>query len=63
MGLNGAGKSTMIKLLLRFYDVNSGKILINGNDIKKYTLESIRKQFSLYFQESQNYYFTIIAIQ
>ena len=59
VGLNGSGKSTIIKLLMRFYDVDCGVIKLNGVDIKKYTIESVRKQFSVYFQEESNYSFTL----
>lgn len=59
VGVNGAGKSTLIKLLLRFYDVSSGQILINGINIKAYTLDSLRRSFSCYFQNTPNYGFTL----
>jgi len=59
VGINGAGKSTIIKLLLRFYDVNGGRILINGKDIKEYNIESLRDVFSSCFQDSNVYGFTI----
>lgn len=55
VGLNGSGKSTLIKLLLRMYDPTEGKITINGIDIKSYTLESLRSQFSVYFQNMQSF--------
>ena len=59
VGLNGSGKSTLIKLLLRMYEVDSGAILINGKNIKAYSLQSLRSNFSTYFQEMQNYNFTL----
>jgi ATP-binding cassette subfamily B protein len=59
VGINGAGKSTSIKLLLRFYDVTDGIILINNINIKEYKLKSIRKNFSIYFQDEANFAFTI----
>ena len=59
VGMNGAGKSTLIKLLLRFYDVTSGIILINGKDIKQYTLESLRMCFSTMFQTYDTYAFSL----
>ncbi|MDR2600654.1 MAG: ABC transporter ATP-binding protein/permease [Oscillospiraceae bacterium] len=59
IGINGAGKSTIIKLLLRFYDVTEGQILINGVDIKEYNINSLRKNFSTFFQEYDNYAFTM----
>lgn len=51
IGLNGAGKTTVIKLLLRFYDPDKGKILIDGTDIKEYSIESLRKCFGVAFQD------------
>jgi ABC-type multidrug transport system fused ATPase/permease subunit len=59
VGLNGAGKSTFIKLLLRLYEPDAGRIFINGTDIKEYTLESIRGNFSVYFQEMRNLCFSL----
>lgn len=59
IGVNGAGKTTLIKLLLRFYDVTSGTIKINGKPIQNYTLNSLRKGFSCYFQSAPNYGFTL----
>ena len=59
VGLNGSGKSTLIKLLLRMYDPDKGQIRINGTDIRDYTLSSLRKNFSVYFQDMQNYSFTL----
>lgn len=59
VGINGAGKTTIIKLLLRFYDPDEGEILVNNENIKKYTLESLRDKFSIFFQQSINYAFTI----
>ncbi len=51
MGTTGAGKSTLVSLLMRFYDPLSGKILIDGEDIKKYKLTDYRSQFSIVLQE------------
>ena len=59
VGLNGSGKTTLIKLLLRMYDPDSGTIYINGTDIKEYKLTSLRSNFSVYFQDVQNYCFTL----
>lgn len=53
VGYNGAGKSTIIKLLLRFYDVDRGEILYNGVNIKNYRLKDYRKRFSATFQDYQ----------
>ena len=54
-GLNGAGKTTIINLLLRFYEPTAGKILINGIDIKEYNLYDYWKYFSCMFQNSMLY--------
>lgn len=51
VGSSGAGKSTIINLLSRFYEINSGKIYIDGTDIHSYTLESLRKQIAVVLQE------------
>lgn len=51
VGMTGEGKSTILSLLLRFYDYQKGSIKINGVDIRKYSLESIRKQFSPVLQD------------
>ena len=47
IGPTGSGKSTIAWLLLRFYDVNSGKILINCHDIKEMSIESVRKNIAI----------------
>lgn len=59
VGLNGAGKSTIMKLILRFYDVSCGKILINDFDIKEYDIKELRKCFNIFFQNVTNYSFTL----
>jgi len=51
VGHNGAGKSTIIKLLFRLYDPTNGDILVNGINIKKYNLKAYRKEFSAAFQD------------
>jgi ATP-binding cassette subfamily B protein len=51
VGATGAGKSTLISLLLRFYDVTSGRILIDGVDIRAMDLGALRKMFGLVLQD------------
>ena len=51
VGHNGAGKTTMIKLLLRFYDPTSGTILLNGRDVREYNLRKYRALFATAFQD------------
>jgi subfamily B ATP-binding cassette protein MsbA len=51
VGLSGSGKSTLISLLLRLYPLRSGEILIDGVNIEEYSLESVRKIFSLVSQD------------
>lgn len=55
VGHNGAGKSTIVKLIVRLYDVTDGCILINGRDIREYNVFSLRKHFSAVFQDYQSY--------
>lgn len=59
VGKNGAGKSTIVKLLLRLYDVTDGEILINGTSIKKYNIRSLRNCFSAVLQDYQIMDFSI----
>lgn len=58
VGENGAGKTTIIKLLLRFYDVNEGEILINGINIKEIDIDVWRKHVGALFQDFIKYQFT-----
>lgn len=57
VGLNGAGKSTFIKLLLRLYEPTDGRILLNGQDITDYDLDEYYKIFSPVFQEVELFAF------
>ncbi|MEM8675987.1 MAG: ABC transporter ATP-binding protein [Cyanobacteria bacterium P01_G01_bin.67] len=52
VGASGGGKSTLVSLLLRLYDPTQGQILIDGHDIREYTLDSLRKQISIVLQDS-----------
>ena len=51
VGPSGAGKSSMVNLLPRFYDVTSGQVLIDGKDIREYTLSSLRQQIGIVQQD------------
>ena len=51
VGATGAGKSTIINLLNRFYEINSGSIFIDGQNIENYTLSSLRKQIAVVLQD------------
>lgn len=55
VGVNGAGKTTFVKLLLRFYDVTEGEILYNGINIKEYDLDDLRNRFATVFQDYKNF--------
>lgn len=59
VGLNGAGKTTFIKLLCRLYDVTEGEILIDGINIKEYSDEEYRKLFAILFQDFKIFAFSV----
>lgn len=59
MGHTGAGKSTILKLILRYYEPNRGLVLVNGIDIQKLTLNSLREQLGFVSQEPFLFYGTI----
>lgn len=59
VGLNGAGKTTFIKLLCRLYDVTEGEILVDGVNIKEYSEEEYRKLFAVVFQDFKLFAFTL----
>ena len=52
VGPTGAGKTTIINLLMRFYDVDAGEILVDGGEIRGYTRESLRKAYAMVLQDS-----------
>lgn len=52
VGPTGAGKTTLINLLMRFYDVDSGQILADGHNIQMYTRDSLRRAFSMVLQDT-----------
>jgi len=52
VGPTGAGKTTIVKLLMRFYDVNSGEILLDGNNIKDFNRGELRKNFGMVLQDA-----------
>ena len=52
VGPTGAGKTTIINLLMRFYDVDSGRILVEGEDIRQYTRKSLRGSYAMVLQDT-----------
>ncbi len=61
LGHTGCGKTTLISLLMRFYDVSEGRILVDGKDIKEYNLDNLRTNFGLVLQE--NFLFDMDILQ
>jgi ATP-binding cassette, subfamily B, multidrug efflux pump len=55
VGPTGAGKTTIVKLLMRFYEINEGKILIDGNDISDFTRNDLRAMFGMVLQDTWLY--------
>ena len=51
VGSTGSGKTTLLSLMARLYDLNSGAVLFNGQDIKQFTLKSVREKFSIVAQD------------
>ena len=60
VGPTGAGKTTMIKLLMRFYDVNSGEILIDGYNVKDFNRGQLREMFGMVLQDTWLFHGTIM---
>jgi ATP-binding cassette, subfamily B, bacterial len=58
VGRNGAGKTTVVKLLTRLYDPDEGQILVNGRDIKEYDLGALRARIGVIFQDYVTYFMT-----
>ena len=53
VGMNGSGKTTMVKLLCRLYDPDGGRVLLNGRDVREYDYEEYLRRFSVVFQDFQ----------
>jgi ATP-binding cassette subfamily B protein len=60
VGPTGAGKTTMVKLLMRFYDVNSGAILVDGHNVKDFRRDDLRDHFGMVLQDTWLYNDTIM---
>ena len=59
VGRNGSGKSTLIKLLCRLYDATKGEITLNGIDIRKYSYDDYMQLFSVVFQDSKLFSYSL----
>jgi ATP-binding cassette, subfamily B, bacterial len=59
VGENGAGKTTVVKLLARLYDPDEGRILLDGHDLRNYDLEELRSNLGVIFQDFVRYNFTV----
>jgi ATP-binding cassette subfamily B protein len=60
VGPTGAGKTTIVKLLMRFYDVNDGAILVDGHDIREFKRQDLRRRFGMVLQDTWLYNDTIM---
>ncbi len=60
VGPTGAGKTTIVKLLMRFYDVNEGEILVDGHNIKNFDRGELRKMFGMVLQDTWLFHGTIM---
>ncbi|MBN1260157.1 MAG: ABC transporter ATP-binding protein [Anaerolineae bacterium] len=60
VGPTGAGKTTMVKLLMRFYDVNDGAIRVEGHDVRDFTRQGLRRLFGMVLQDAWLYNGTIM---
>ena len=61
MGSNGAGKSTILKLIVRLYDPQEGAILIGGHDIRTLKLSDLRRAVSVLFQDYTHFPLSVSA--
>lgn len=59
VGESGCGKSTIVSLILRFYDVNQGTILLDGIDIQKYKISDLRRAMGFVMQEPILFNYTV----
>ncbi len=59
VGLNGAGKTTLVKLITRLYDPTEGEILLDGHNLKEYSVEQLYKMFGIIFQDFGKYAVTV----
>lgn len=59
VGKSGSGKSTMVNLLMRFYDADSGIISFDGRDIRDYNLETLRQRIAVVYQDTYLFYGTV----
>ena len=59
VGPTGVGKTTLVSLIPRFFDVTSGSITLDGRDLRDYTLDSLRKQISIVLQDVFLFYGTV----
>ena len=62
VGPTGAGKTTMVKLLMRFYDVDSGSITLNGHDVRDFDRSALREGFGMVLQDTWLFKGTILSL-
>ena len=60
VGPTGSGKTTIVKLLMRFYDVNSGRICLDGHDIRNFNRGQLREMFGMVLQDTWLFQGTIM---
>jgi subfamily B ATP-binding cassette protein MsbA len=59
VGASGAGKTTLVDLVARFYDPTSGRIVLNGNDLKQYQIDDLRKMYGIVTQDTVLFHDTV----